>query len=110
NDYDTNVYSIYFAYYPDYGLAGASIIMLVLGAILTRVYQKAIRGNPRALVLYASVFSGILLSGFSEYFLLTINFWVKAVVYTTAIYGLGLGPAAPKSISKAEGLSAGLPG
>ena len=86
DDYNGNVYTIYFSYYPDYGLAGVCAIMLVLGAVVTVIYQKAIQGNPRSVLLYAFVFSGIVLSGFSEYFFLGANFWFKAVLYTVLAY------------------------
>src|ERR1700730_10844164 len=71
-DYDGNVYTIYFSYYPDYGLIGVCVVMI------TVIYHNAVRGNPRAVVLYAFVFSGIVLSGFCESFFLGANFWFKA--------------------------------
>lgn len=86
NEYNGNVYTIYFSYYPEYGLAGVCVVMTILGGILTVIYQKAVHGNPRAVVLYAFVFSGIVLSGFSEYFFLGANFWFKAILYTMLAY------------------------
>jgi oligosaccharide repeat unit polymerase len=86
NDYSNNVYTIFFSYYPDYGLVGVCVIMIVLGALLTTIYHRATCGNPRAVMLYAFVFSGIVLSGFSEYFFLQANFWFKAILYTTLVY------------------------
>jgi oligosaccharide repeat unit polymerase len=86
DDYNGNVYTMYFSYYPDYGLAGVCVIMVILGALLTAIYQKAIHGNPRAVVLYAFVFSGMVLSGFSESFFLGANFWFKAILYTMLVY------------------------
>ena len=105
DDWEGNVYSIYFAYYPDYGLVGVGIIMLVLGVILTFIYQNAIRGNPRSIVLYASVFSGILLSGFSEYFFLNANFWFKAILYTLAVYGIQTSSPAREALRAASPLA-----
>ena len=86
NDYNGNVYTMYFSYYPDYGLVGVCVIMVILGALVTVIYQKAVHGNPRAVVLYAFVFSGIVLSGFSESFFLGANFWFKAILYTMLAY------------------------
>jgi oligosaccharide repeat unit polymerase len=86
NDYTGNVYTIFFSYYPDYGLIGVCIIMVILGGLVTVIYQKAVHGNPRAVVLYAFVFSGIVLSGFSESFFLGANFWFKAILYTMLAY------------------------
>jgi hypothetical protein len=37
-------------------------------------------------VLYAFVFSGIVLSGFCESFFLGANFWFKAILYTLLVY------------------------
>ena len=96
NDYTGNVYTMYFSYYPDYGLAGVCIIMVILGAILTVIYLKAVHGNPRAVVLYAFVFSGLVLSGFSESFFLGVNFWFKAVLYTMLVYRFQPTPAVSK--------------
>jgi oligosaccharide repeat unit polymerase len=86
NAYNGNVYTMYFSYYPDYGLIGVCVIMAILGALLAVIYQKANNGNPRALVLYAFVFSGIVLSGFSEQFFLGANFWAKAIFYVMVAY------------------------
>jgi len=86
NDYTGNVYTMYFSYYPDYGLVGVCVILVLLGALLTVIYHKAVHGNPRAVVLYAFVFSGIVLSGFCESFFLGANFWFKAILYTLLVY------------------------
>jgi oligosaccharide repeat unit polymerase len=98
DDYNGNVYTMYFSYYPDYGLVGVCVIMLILGAVVTVIYHKAVHGNPRAVVLYAFVFSGIVLSGFSEYFFLAANFWFKAILYTMLAYRFLPAPVAPKNV------------
>lgn len=74
----TNVYTMYFAYFAEYGWVGISAIPLLLGFAVTWVYQKAAGGSKEALVIYGLAFSGIVLSGFNEGFFLALNTLLKA--------------------------------
>ena len=49
NDYNGNVYTIYFSYYPDYGLVGVCVVMIILGALLTTLVLFYQYGLPPVL-------------------------------------------------------------
>ena len=48
---DTNVYTIYFSYYKDYGWFGMIVLMTIAGFCLTLLYQLALRMGPVSLIL-----------------------------------------------------------
>ncbi|MGH9720012.1 MAG: O-antigen polymerase [Bryobacteraceae bacterium] len=85
---ESNVYTIYFAYYPEYGLLGVMAIMVFLGAALTWIYRRAAAGNPKSILLYGLALAGMALSGFNEQFFITLNFWFKALVFGLVLYRL----------------------
>ncbi len=74
----TNVYTMYFSYFRDYGWLGIVFFPGVLGATLTWVYRRARDGSREAMVLYGMTFSGMVLSGFNEGFFLALNTLLKA--------------------------------
>jgi oligosaccharide repeat unit polymerase len=84
----TNVYTMYFSYFQDYGWAGIVLLPYVLGYTLTWVYRNARGGSRAALVLYGLMFSGILLSGFNEEFFLALNTLLKGVVVVWLVFSL----------------------
>lgn len=86
----TNVYTIYFPYYQDYGWAGIAIIMLVLGGLTTGIYTKAINRDPQAAVLYGLIFAGLMLSSFGEFFMTALSYWIQAIFFTFLLYKLPL--------------------
>jgi len=83
-----NAYTIYFAYVPDLGVTGALVLLFVLGAGLSWLFRRAAAGSPHARLLYATMIAGIVMSGFAEYFFMTLSFYVKAALCSLAIYGL----------------------
>jgi oligosaccharide repeat unit polymerase len=84
----TNVYTMYFSYFQDYGWAGIVVLPCALGYALTWIYRKARNGSHAALVLYGLMFSGILVSGFAEVFFLALNTLLKAVVVVWLVFSL----------------------
>ena len=84
----TNVYTIYFPYYEDYGLIGIVIIMFIMGALTTFVFIWALNGGPQAGVLYGLIFASLILTSVSEPFLTTISYWIQAIAFTYFIYKL----------------------
>ena len=84
----TNVYTMYFSYFQDYGWPGIVVLPYVLGYALTWTYRKARSGSRGALVLYGLTFSGILVSGFSEVFFLALNTLLKAIVVVWLVFSL----------------------
>ncbi len=82
----TNVYTMYFAYFPAYGWFGAMSIMLLLGMIFTAVFYFANKCNPHATILYGFILSGISLSSFNEQFFMNLNILIKTIIVTTCLY------------------------
>ncbi|MFM5227629.1 O-antigen polymerase [Aeromonas veronii] len=73
--YMTNIYTFLRPYYVDFGLLGIVVFSFSLGAILTCVYESAIRGNNQLLLLL-SVFSfPIVFSFFDEKFFTWTTQW-----------------------------------
>ncbi len=83
---DTNAYTIYLAYFKDYGWFGMVGLMLLLGAGLACIHKKALRGGPVAVQFYAMMCAGIVLSFSAEHFLLGLNFYIKAGIFYYVLY------------------------
>ena len=86
----TNVYTIYFPYYSDFGILGVMVIMLTLGGMATLVYLAARRGHPPSVILYGLLLSGLLATNFTDPFLTALSTWLQAIVITLAIYSVPL--------------------
>lgn len=82
----TNVYSIYFPYYYDFGFTGVIFVMTVLGFVLSVVYRHAKMGDPRFIFLYSLSFSSLLLSIFSEAFMTSLSYWIQAAFFAFIFY------------------------
>jgi oligosaccharide repeat unit polymerase len=82
----TNVYTFYFAYFPDFGMSGVTIILLILGLIASYVFQLAAHGNPIAQIVFGILFADIALSGFADEFFLGLNFLAKTLLFTYLLY------------------------
>jgi oligosaccharide repeat unit polymerase len=85
-EWATNVYTIYFAYYAEFGLGGVLVITFFLGSVTSLCYWKALRGNPVAALLYIAGLFGIVMSTFGEEFFLQAGFWAKSVVIGIVVY------------------------
>lgn len=83
-----NVYTMYFAYVPSFGVPGALLLTALVGAGLTWLFRHARAGDPRARLVYATAVSAILLSGFNEQFFMSLTFYAKAAVFSIVVYGL----------------------
>lgn len=82
----TNVYTLYYFYYADFGFTGCAIFMFALGMLCTFVYQYAMSGEPRWAILYGMMASSLILSGFSEPFLSSFSYWIQAILLVTVVY------------------------
>jgi oligosaccharide repeat unit polymerase len=94
-----NVYTIYFSYYPDFGWAGVVIGMASIGAITTAVWERAMRGSPVHSLIFASLCVGIVLSFLADFFLLNLNFYIKATFFYATLYVL-----IPKIVQTLKGI------
>jgi oligosaccharide repeat unit polymerase len=84
----TNVYTMYFAYYPEFGMAGVIVLSALVGFVLVWLYRAAGARGGCLLILYGLAFNEICKSGFNEGFFVGLNMWLKAGAYCLAIYGL----------------------
>jgi oligosaccharide repeat unit polymerase len=82
-----NIYTFYFAYL-DLGYLGMMMVILLVAFVVTLIYRKAIAGSPVAALMYAPLFSGVMLSIYFEPFLIPLNFLFKLWVFVVLIYGL----------------------
>ncbi len=85
---DTNVYTMYFSYLPDFGLLGTAFLVAVIGAVTSAVFRLALRGNPAARVFYGLFFVGVCQSVFNEPFYTNVNLLSKALVILGLVYGI----------------------
>lgn len=86
NGANSNTYTIYFSYFKDFGWLGAILLPAAIGAMLTWLWRRAMTGGALSVMLYASFCTGILQSIYSENFFLTLNFYIKAVVFYVIAY------------------------
>jgi len=82
----TNVYSLYYYYYADFGMAGCAVLMFALGMLCTFVYLYAVSGDAPGVILYGLMAASLVLSGFSESFLSSASLWIQAVLIISIIY------------------------
>jgi oligosaccharide repeat unit polymerase len=92
----TNVYTIYFSYFLDFGWTGTMIIMFGLGIFLTLIYLTAIRGNPQGAILYGIMFGSLMVSNANEAFLTALSYWLQAIIFTFLLYRWPLLPSRQK--------------
>ena len=84
----TNVYTIYFPYFVDFGLLGVAVLSLLIGAVSTVLYRFAVRLSPLGVILYGAALYGIVMSVFAEAFFLRIGSWLESVAIVSALYYL----------------------
>jgi oligosaccharide repeat unit polymerase len=84
----TNVYTMYLAYYPEFGIAGVIVLCSMVGYGLVWLYRSASMRGGSMLLLYGLAFNEICKSGFNEGFFMGMNMWLKAGAYCVALYFL----------------------
>lgn len=82
---ETNIYTIY-GEYSDLGYFGTAGLIVGLGAFITFVYKRALRGKRIACILYASFFSGMVLSTFTELFFANVYHILKLCMLLWVVY------------------------
>ncbi len=82
----TNVYTIYFSYFLDYGWAGVVMIMFALGGLMAWIYLAASRGNPQAAILYGMMLGFLMVSNSNEGFLTALSYWIQAISVVFVLY------------------------
>ncbi|HVV68976.1 MAG TPA: O-antigen polymerase [Gammaproteobacteria bacterium] len=86
----TNVYTLFFSWFLDFDWPGIIILFSILGFITTLCFHYATRKNPIALMFYAHIVAGLLLSNFFDAFLVGLSFWLQLFIFTFLIYKVPL--------------------
>lgn len=81
-----NTYTMYAAYYQDFGWSGVILGLGLLGFVLTWIYRVSMGRNPWAVMVYGMGMSGLLLSLHGEQFWLALNIYIKAGVFFYLVY------------------------
>ena len=81
-----NTYTMYFAYYPEFGMAGVILFSALVGYALVWLHSVAAVRQGCFLVLYGLSFNELCKSGFSEGFFMSLNMWLKAAAYCVVLY------------------------
>lgn len=76
----TNVYTIMFPFYQDFGKEGVLVFSMILGAILGYIYKKAQTGFTILKYIYAYIFSLLILQFFDELILQGISSILQIVI------------------------------
>lgn len=84
---DGNVYTIYFAQVPIYGMMGMALFMLVYGLVAGYVYRNAWRSYAHALAA-SYLFGATVLSIFTDAFAPSMNYLVKMTILAALLHWL----------------------
>lgn len=83
----TNVYTIYYTYFLDYGYLGVFILMLIIGIFSSFVFKRAYFKKDKIYIfLYGMVFAGVIISCANEFFFTTLSYWIQAIIFLYIIY------------------------
>ncbi len=82
----TNVYTIFFSWFLDFGWVGIISICFILGFIAATCFHYAMKKNPLCMVLYACIITGLLLSNFYDAFLVGLSYWIQLFTITFLVY------------------------
>jgi oligosaccharide repeat unit polymerase len=99
----SNVYTMYYTYFFDYGPLGVLFIMSCWGAIATTIYHEACRNRPAFVILIAYCNAYMALSMSDEYLLTGLSTTIQVLLVLYAIYG----SSTPKT-AKRPGMSVDL--
>jgi len=78
----TNIYTIYYHYYRDYGLPGTLLILFLIGTLSTLVFIMATGGNKQAAILFSLIAASLLISNIGDPFMSSFSFWIQAIAVT----------------------------
>jgi oligosaccharide repeat unit polymerase len=82
-----NVYTMYFVYI-DYRYVRMMAFLAAFGFVVTLIYRRACAGHRIALLLYGYFFAGMLLSPYSDYFLMGLPFSIKLFTVGWVVFSL----------------------
>jgi hypothetical protein len=82
----------------DAGWSGIAVLPFFDGLLLGVLFVVALRGNRVAIVMYALLLKGVVLSIHSEQFLLSLNWHIKSLLILLVIYELPMMIARAKRV------------
>jgi len=78
----TNVYTIYFSYFLDYGYMGIFILLFIIGFFSSTIFISAyFKRSKNGIFLYGMVISALLISNVNEAFFIPLSYWLQAVIF-----------------------------
>lgn len=83
---ETNVYTIYFTYFKDFGWYATLPVMSALGALLGVLYNMAMRGGAIAVLMYATMCVALVMSVFIEQIIVGLNIHIKFLLLLFVVY------------------------
>lgn len=83
---DTNVYTIYFTYFKDFGWLGTFCWMFVNGVLMSWLFRWAFRGSAIGMIFYSTMCFAIVTTIFSEKFYLGLNGYLKLLIFLSLLY------------------------
>lgn len=81
----TNVYTMYFSYFPEMGLVGMLCLISMVGVIAGIVHRLAVDGSVMALLFHGVIAAALLLTIFKEPFYTNANFLLKLALYGAVV-------------------------
>lgn len=84
---ETNIYTMYFSYYPLLGFAGTMWVVFLLGLGITATYNFARCGDTLATFAFSVLFAGIFLSPYAENLVSSMNYVAKLLLSCWVFYG-----------------------
>ena len=85
--YPTNIYTMYFPTYVDFGVMGVIAYTTIIGWITGLAYRAARSGSMVWCALYGLMFAKLLVSGITEHFIVSMSYWIQAAVVFTVMLG-----------------------
>lgn len=82
----TNVYSIYYKYFDDFGWLGVGTIFVGLGALLRLLFNHALSGRPEAMVLSSLGCAYLVATCVGDPFLLGLSSCIQATAEVFLVY------------------------
>lgn len=82
----TNIYTIYFGYFTDFGWIGLIALMFLLGLITSWIFKRAVNKDPFSMIMYSLIFSSLILTCASDPFLISLSYWIQATIFLKAVF------------------------
>lgn len=82
----TNVYTVMFPFFKDFGNVGVGVFGFLYGAIYGLLYKFSRLNNHLGIILYASIFPFLLLQFFGEYIFQNFSTFLQSIIYIVLPY------------------------